>query len=548
MKKILLFFILLPFLGLGQVQIGQDIYGSGPNMHIANNLSISSDGTVLAVYVPGGSENGNFSGKVKVYILQDNNWIQIGQDINGDAQEDNLGRGLSLSSDGSILAVGAPSNDGNGNLSGQVKVFENINNIWIQKGSDIYGLGSFDLAGTSLSLSSDGLTLAIGSPGNGENGNSSGQVRVYNYQANDWVQIGNNINGLNSDDNCGRKVSLSSDGTKLAIASYLSNENEYGAGQIRIFALNNGNWIQMGQNINGDATVDQFGFSVSLSSDGMFVAGGAIANDGDGTNIGYVKVYNYQNNSWTQVGDDIDGEAFNDRAGSAVSLSSDGSVVAIGAGIGGNEGYVRIFKNQMDNWVKVGENIDNGNVISLSSDGSTVGIGTPSYDSINGMNSGRTRVFSLASELALLEIVEDIMGNANGTNITAEQLNSIDGVSGAIDGLDYTIALQNGTFTDPNNPTALEIQAIIDQVNASLSLAEYSDFSFSIYPNPAKNQFTIQLDNPSELLNVSIYNNLGQLVLNTKESIVDSSKLASGLYIVEVETTKGKGTQKLIIE
>ena len=35
--------------------------------------------------------------------------------------------------------------------------------------------------------------------------------------------------------------------------------------------------------------------------------------------------------SWTKVGGDIDGEAAGDQSGYSVSLSSDGSVVAIGA-------------------------------------------------------------------------------------------------------------------------------------------------------------------------------------------------------------------------
>ncbi len=61
-----------------------------------------------------------------------------------------------------------------------------------------------------------------------------------------------------------------------------------------------------------------------------------------------------------------------------------------------------------------------------------------------------------------LEVVEDIAGNANGTAATAAQINAIDGVSGAIDGVDYATALAAGTYTDPANPTAAEIQAVID--------------------------------------------------------------------------------------
>ena len=59
---------------------------------------------------------------------------------------------------------------------------------------------------------------------------------------------------------------------------------------------------------------------------------GAIYNDGNGTNSGHVRIYELQSdNSWSKLGDDIDGEAAGDQSGWSVSLSSDGSSVAIGA-------------------------------------------------------------------------------------------------------------------------------------------------------------------------------------------------------------------------
>ena len=56
------------------------------------------------------------------------------------------------------------------------------------------------------------------------------------------------------------------------------------------------------------------------------VAIGARYNDGNGNSSGHVRVYEYANMLiiWTQLGQDIDGEAANDYAGFSVSLSSDG--------------------------------------------------------------------------------------------------------------------------------------------------------------------------------------------------------------------------------
>ena len=69
-----------------------------------------------------------------------------------------------------------------------------------------------------------------------------------------------------------------------------------------------------------------------MSSDGNVVAGGSRFNDGNGTSSGQVRVFEWDPNisTWIQRGNDIDGEASSDQV-SAVSLSSDGTIVAVGA-------------------------------------------------------------------------------------------------------------------------------------------------------------------------------------------------------------------------
>ena len=88
---------------------------------------------------------------------------------------------------------------------------------------------------------------------------------------------------------------------------------------------------QLGSDINGETTGDQSGRSVSSSSDGTIVAIGAWYNDGNGTSSGHVRVYSWDGSNWDQLGSDIDGEAADDQSGWSVSLSSDGTIVAIGA-------------------------------------------------------------------------------------------------------------------------------------------------------------------------------------------------------------------------
>ena len=83
--------------------------------------------------------------------------------------------------------------------------------------------------------------------------------------------------------------------------------------------------------------------------DGKTLAVGARYNDGNGLNLGHVRVYRMDDSStsWTQVGEDINGEAEYDNSGLSVSLSADGTTVAIGALFNDDNGFasghVRIF-------------------------------------------------------------------------------------------------------------------------------------------------------------------------------------------------------------
>ena len=111
---------------------------------------------------------------------QNKDWKQLGLNIVGEAAYDYSGK-VSLSSDGNTVAIGAIYNDGNGTYSGHVRVFTYINGNWTQLGLDIDGENSRDFSGNSVSLSSDGSTVAIGVPFNDGNGTNSGHVRVFRY-------------------------------------------------------------------------------------------------------------------------------------------------------------------------------------------------------------------------------------------------------------------------------------------------------------------------------------------------------------------------------
>jgi len=103
------------------------------------------------------------------------------------------------------------------------------------------------------------------------------------------------------------------------------------SGHVRVFNFNGNSWEKLGNDIDGESNKDISGWSISLSGDGSIVAIGAHLNDGNGIDSGHVRVYQNDGVTWTQLGDDIDGEAAEDGSGRSVSLSGDGSIVAIGA-------------------------------------------------------------------------------------------------------------------------------------------------------------------------------------------------------------------------
>jgi hypothetical protein len=278
-----------------------------------------------------------------------NNYVQRGADIDGESANDNSGWSVSLSADGSVVAIGAYGNDDYYVDSGHVRVYawNSTSNNYVQRGADIYGEAGGDWSGNAVSLSADGSVVAIGAPYNDGNMNHDywneywnyGHVRVYTWDStsNNYVQRGADIDGESYGDTSGCSVSLSADGSVVAIGA-LFNDGINGtySGHVRVYAWNStsNNYVQRGADIDGEAGGDWSGRSVSLSEDGSVVAINAPYNDGiNGTNSGHVRVYAWDStsNNYFQRGADIDGESEYDYSGWSVSLSADGTVVAIGA-------------------------------------------------------------------------------------------------------------------------------------------------------------------------------------------------------------------------
>ncbi len=163
---------------------------------------------------------------------------------------------------------------------------------WNQIGQELIG-DEGDMNGTSLSLSSDGTTLAIGAKGSGSG--MKGHVRIYklNGWETSWDEVVPNSQFDNTNYNAGIFVSLSSDGNILAIG----NETER---TVKMYKYNTGitTWEEK-KTISLGSDSEKNIHSLSLSDNGEIVAIGSSKEDvpdSSKRNSGIVRVYKKDNN------------------------------------------------------------------------------------------------------------------------------------------------------------------------------------------------------------------------------------------------------------
>jgi Flp pilus assembly pilin Flp len=408
MKKIAVSIIIsilaLSFEGIGQVQIGNDIDGENSGDLSGHSVAISANGNIVAIGAIENNDGGSRSGHVRVYENLDGMWTQIGEDIAGETVDDRSGWSLALSADGSIVAIGS---DLNNSWRGQVEVYENIGGTWTQIGEDIEGENFQDISATSISLSDDGSIIAIGAPRSDGIANNSGHVRVFENLGGSWMQIGQDIDGEQEQGRLGNSVALNGEGNIVAIGASQNDQNGTNTGEVKVYENIDGTWTQFGGDINGVVEFEDSGSEVALSQDGNIVAISSASSNANGLHSGLVRIFEYLGGVWTQIGEDINGEASEDYFGWSIALSASGNVIAIGAlwndDNGFNSGHVKIYQNIGGEWTQIGENIngeaasdESGFSVDISHDGSTVAIGAKANDG-NGDFSGHVRVFDLSS-------------------------------------------------------------------------------------------------------------------------------------------------------
>jgi len=356
------------FDGKGWLQHGLDIEGEFPKDSSGTSVVLSEDGTVVGIGEPNSKagNTGSFDrdyGQVRVFESIEGEWVQRGEAITGDAKCDfaSDGGGLAMDASGTIVVIGAAGHNVNGSDGrdqGQVRVFEWDGDNWIQRGGDLFGEAPGDWFGKSVAINGLGNTVAVGAlfyDGDAEDGPFGcviclGSVRIFDWRSREWVQRGNDIDGEEHFDFSGSSVALNNAGDVVVIGSPQTNApvNHPKRGPVTVYKWEEGQWQKRGSRLEGEADGDISGETVAISNQGDTIAIGARLNDGNSDTEGHVRVYDWNGNSWSQRGDDIDGENKYDYSGYSVDMSADGNKVASGArytddGAGNFAGHVRVF-------------------------------------------------------------------------------------------------------------------------------------------------------------------------------------------------------------
>ena len=262
-----------------------------------------------------------------------------------------FGKAVGISDDGTTIACGAPflSIDANTwSTLGLARVYRFNSGNWLQVGNDFTGQAEDDWFGSDVSLNSDGNKVAISAKFSTVNGTESGYVKVFSWDTNQWVQVGDDIIGEQGE-TMGASIELTPNANSLVVGAELSADAGTGKGKVVVFDLVNGLWQQRGNAVNGMSIYARFGHSVGISDDGNFIIGGAVQGNGGGTNSGQIQAYYWDGSSWQLLNEIVNGEAPQNYFGTTAVISGNGAIIAGGAtgnsNVATNSGHVRVFSS-----------------------------------------------------------------------------------------------------------------------------------------------------------------------------------------------------------
>jgi len=327
-------------------QRGPAFLGPLASTYCGSGVALGLNGTRLAVgYRSSSMVSEHPCGYVSIFDWTGSEWVQFSTVLSGDTPGEGFGRKLTMSSNGERLAVSSLYGGNPAIRTGQVQVFELIVNEWVQIGSDINGENENDYFGDSVVLSGDGNWIAIGASEYDAYAEDQGQITVYTWESNDWVQKGVGILGDEEGDKLGSALALSADGSRLAAGAW-RHDSMYvvNTGQVRVYEFDGHNWLIQGSTIEGSNSIRQVGRSIAITSNGSRIAYGAPYSNTQPIPGGVSRVHDWINSDWIQIGKDLAGDEGSYYFGYQVCLSATGHRIAVSDPYGDPWGDIRIFE------------------------------------------------------------------------------------------------------------------------------------------------------------------------------------------------------------
>lgn len=547
-------------------QMGIDILGENDGDRFGWSTSISADGYTITVSA---TSHNNARGHVRIFTWDGTNWIQKGTEVEGEAATDGSGVAISLSNDGNLVAIGARANDGYGTNSGHVRIYEWNGSAWVQKGQDIDGKSSYEESGRAVSISGDGTTVAIGSPDD-TNISDPGTARVYRWDGStSWVQLGVDLTGAHTNEYFGHSLSLSDNGNTLAVGGYENSVAGSGKGRVAIYDWNGSTWTQRGSDLYGENQGDDFGFSVSITPDGNTFATGAVLNWRTQGDEGRVYVYTWNGSSWVSLASGVLGEYSWEQFGYSVSISDDGTRFIGGGPREENSTPLpgRIEVNEWDGtqWNQIASDYKGaldgewfGHSVGLSANGKIFVSGAPFYVlPSDATEPGRAQVYRLCGEDAPVPdeaTLPDIVEECEVTSLTAPT--ATDDCNHSIVGThDATLPITTigtttvtWTYTDLAGNVTTQTQDVLISP-CPVGIVENEKDNIKLYPNPTFGWLTIAT---TETVNIELTSLSGQILL-TQSGIsgnhqLDLTSYAQGMYLLKVHNATSNKIYRVVKE
>jgi hypothetical protein len=317
--------------------------------YLGRAVTVSADGTIVASVATHDNNPAADNGSVlfwKKNTLGEWYVYQINRDATNLSPSGHLGHWegstMSMSRDGSTLVIGSPYSDAVDINRGRAYVYTQTAGVW-NLVKELYASDAVnnDFFGSGTSISSDGSVIVVGAERNHANGQvDQGAAYIYHKSGGTWPSTqSQKITMAENDDNSyfGRSVALSDDGYTLVVGSSHHDNVATDEGALFIFERGSGTWTQTKKMWASDFATGGdmlLGHSVAISGDGTIIVAGAWGNDTTGSNRGAVYIYVKSGGVWptteTQLLRDNDGNN-EDKFGWHVSMSQSGDRIIVGA-------------------------------------------------------------------------------------------------------------------------------------------------------------------------------------------------------------------------